>query len=94
MVVTRVREDFPGMPFHGGVGREVSTKVIVVVATGAEVAAPAAVVVPIVPTSVAESRKPQATAANNTVRRIAPIAASLPGLETIVPQGDDPDAHG
>ena len=35
MVVTKVREDFPGMPFHDGVGREVSTKVIVAEVTGA-----------------------------------------------------------
>jgi hypothetical protein len=67
MVVTSVRDGFPGMPFHGGVLREVSTKVIIVFATCAELVAPAIVFVPTVPSSVAESRKPQATAASNTV---------------------------
>jgi hypothetical protein len=58
---------FSGMPFHGGVGREVSTKVNVVVATGAEPAAPATVLVPTVPSSMAESRETQATVASKTV---------------------------
>ena len=41
IVVTRVREGLPGIPSHGGVEREVSTKVIVVVATEFEPAAAA-----------------------------------------------------
>jgi hypothetical protein len=49
MVVTSVRDGFSGMPFHGGVDREESVKVIVVVATAetADVAS-AAVEVPVV----------------------------------------------
>ena len=66
------------MPFHGGVGREVSTKVIVVVVTGTGLAASATVAVAAVPLSVVDSRKPHAIAASNTVRRITPIGASLP----------------
>jgi hypothetical protein len=92
MVVTSVREGFPGMPFHAGVLREVSTKVIVVVAAGAELAAPATVFVPTVSSAVAESRNPQLTAASNIVPRVAPISALLPDPDAIVAQGDEPKA--
>jgi hypothetical protein len=43
MVVTRVREGLPGMPSHGGVEREGSTKVMVVDAADVEPAAAATV---------------------------------------------------
>jgi hypothetical protein len=39
MVVTSVREGLADAPSHGGVARDVSTKVIVVVETGATTAA-------------------------------------------------------
>jgi hypothetical protein len=78
MVVTRVREGFPGMPFHGGVGREVSTKVVVVVVTGSELAAPATAFLPTAESSVAESRKTHATTTSNTLWPVVPIC--LPPL--------------
>jgi hypothetical protein len=79
MVVTSVREGVADMPFHGGVGREVSTKVIVVAVTGAELAAPAAA------RSVAKSRMTQATATSKTLWRVAPNCASL-RPKVMVPQ--------
>src|SRR5271166_5522468 len=79
MVVTRVREGLPGIPSHGGVEREVSTRVIVVVATKFEPAAAATVGAPTNGSAMAESRRPKATAPSDTIRRIAPIR-SLPSL--------------
>jgi len=77
MVVTRVLEGFPAIPFHGGVGREVSTKVIVVVVTGSELAATATALLATAASSVAQNRRTQVTATSNTLWRIAPISASL-----------------
>jgi F420-dependent methylenetetrahydromethanopterin dehydrogenase len=84
MVVTSVREGVADMPFHGGVGREVSTKVIVVAVTGAELAAPAAAL-PTAARSVAKSRMTQATATSKTLWRVAPNCASL-RPKVMVPQ--------
>jgi hypothetical protein len=75
-VVTRVREGLAGIPFHGGVERDVSTKVIVVVATDVELAAAPAVEVATKGRTMAESRRPEATAPSGAIRRIAPITPS------------------
>jgi hypothetical protein len=85
MVVTSVREGVADMPFHGGVGREVSTKVIVVAVTGAELAAPDAALLPTAARSVAKSRMTQATATSKTLWRVAPNCASL-RPKVMVPQ--------
>src|ERR1700733_4405871 len=76
-VVTRVREGFPGIPSHGGVDREVSTKVIVEVATDVEPAALARVGAPTRGRPTARSRRPETTAPSHTPGRLAPIL-SLP----------------
>jgi hypothetical protein len=94
MVVTRVREGVPVMPFHGGVGREVSTKVIVVVVTGPELAAPATAFLPTAASSVAEIRKTKATATSKILWRVAPISYSHPRSKVMVPQGDESMDHG
>src|SRR5271165_3187121 len=74
MVVTIVRDGRAGMPSQGGVDREVSTKVIVVVATGVELVAPTASVGAAIPAEAVPCRsRPQATAPNSAARCIGPI---------------------
>ena len=79
MVVTSVRDGRAGMPSHGGVDREGSMKVIVVVATVAEVAAATASGGAATPTNaMAERSRPQASAPDSATRRIDRIPFSLP----------------
>ncbi len=79
MVVTSVRDGRAGMPSQGGVDLEVSTKVIVIFATGAELVAPTACVGAATPAkAVAGRSRPQATAPNSAVRCIGLIPFSLP----------------
>ena len=78
-VVTRVREGLPGIPSHGGVEREVSTKVIVVVATDVEPAAATRLGASTSGSAAAESAIPRASAPSDAILRIAPIR-SLPAL--------------
>lgn len=76
MVVTRVREALAGMPSHAGVAREVSTKVIVVCATGVALAAPATAGGLAISGPPTISKRPKVTAPSATVRCIAPIPAA------------------
>jgi hypothetical protein len=74
MVVTRVREGFDATPPHAAVERDVSTNVIVVVATGTAVAAATADGVPTTakpPTP--ESKRPKATTLSKKRRPAALI---------------------
>ena len=66
-------------PSQGGVGREVSTNVIVVVATGVEPVAPTASVGAATPANAVKDRsRPQATTPDSATRRIPRIPFSLP----------------
>src|ERR1700677_125316 len=79
MVVTSVRDGRAGMPSQGGVDREVSTKVIAVVATRVELVAPTAGVGAATPArAVAGRSRPRATAPTSPPRRIGLIPFSLP----------------
>ena len=78
MVVTRVREGLSGMPAHGGVEREMSTKVSVVVATEFELAAAATVGTPTNAGPMAKSRRKKAIVPTDTTRWIASIRPSRP----------------
>ena len=93
MVVTRVREGLSGIPSHAGVEREASTKVIVVVATDVEPAAPAVGEAPTSGSPMMASRMPRATAPGDTNRRIAAIRSlPPPEREDIVSQGPGPSS--
>jgi hypothetical protein len=59
MLVTRVLEGFAATPPHDAVARVVSTKVIVVVATGTVAAAETADGVPTTASAVAKRRRPK-----------------------------------
>jgi hypothetical protein len=64
MVVTSVREGCAATPPHDAVGRDESTKVMVVVATGTDAAPATADGVPTPASPVAERQTPKATALN------------------------------
>ena len=85
MVVKRVREGVPAVPSHGGVEREVSTKVIVVLVTDVEPAAAATDGAPTNGSAMAETTRPNPTAPSDTLRMA--LIRSLP-----VPN-ENPSSH-
>jgi hypothetical protein len=85
-VVTRVRDGFCGEPPHDGVDRELSTKVIVVVATPRGVVAPATVGKPADGSPAATGAIAHTTAQASARRRIGRVTTSLlPDEAVIVP---------